>query len=198
MPFDQGKSVMKISSTPSLKFCSAIIMMLSLSACQQEQIADNAEPLLRPVRTITLTAADVTQSLEFTAVVDVASKADLSFKLAGELAQYFVKQGDKVVKGDVLAQLDDTDLKLALITAQANFDKASADFKRANKLIRTKFISQADFDLLKANASTTKAKLQTAKNNLSYTQITASFDGMIAKVYTDLYQEVNAKQAIVR
>jgi len=189
---------MKISSSSSLKYCSTFVMMLSLTACQHEQVEDKAEPLLRPVRTTVITSANVARSLEFPAVVDVASKADLSFKLAGELDRFFVVQGDKVSKGDVLAKLDDTDLKLSLATAQANNDKAEADFSRAKNLIKTKYISQAEFDQFKANAAATNAQLQTAKNNLSYTEIKASFDGVIAKVYKDLYQEVNAKEPIVR
>jgi RND family efflux transporter MFP subunit len=173
-------------------------MSLSLSACQQEQVSIKEEPLLRSVRTTTITSANVARTLEFPAVVDVASKADLSFKLAGELATFYVKQGDKVSKGDLLAKLDDTDLKLSLITAQANSYKADADFNRAKKLIKTKYISQTEFDQLKANASSTNAQLQTAINNLNYTKMTASFDGVIAKVYKDLYQEINAKEPVVR
>jgi len=189
---------MKVYPSPLLKFASALLLMLSLTACQQKQVAEKPEPLLRPVRTTIITSANVARSLEFPAVVDVASKADLSFKLAGELDKLHVIQGDKVSKGDVLAKLDDTDLKLGLITAQANSDKAEADFNRAKNLIKTKYISQAEFDQLKANAASTNAQLQTAINNLSYTEIKASFDGVIAKVYKDLYQEINAKEPIVR
>lgn len=180
----------------NLYICSAMLI-LSLSACKQDLAPIEHKPVLRPVRTLTVEAAQSTTTLTFTAVVDVKQKADLSFKLAGSLHRLLVKQGDKVYKGDVIAKLDDTDLKLNLITAQANFDKASADYKRAKNLIKTKFISQADFDQLNANASATKAQLQTAKNNLSYSEITASFDGMIAKVYTDIYQQLNAMQPVV-
>ncbi|WP_019028092.1 efflux RND transporter periplasmic adaptor subunit [Colwellia piezophila] len=189
---------MKTSPSTRLMFCSVIIVLVNLSACQQEQVIVDEEPLLRPVRTTIITSANVARSLEFPAVVDVVSKADLSFKLSGELAKFYVKQGDKVSKGDVLVKLDDTDLKLSLITTQANFDKAEADFNRAKKLIKTKFISQSEFDQLKANASATSAQLQTAKNNLAYTEIKASFNGMIAKVYKDLYQEITAKEPILR
>lgn len=51
-------------------------------------------------------------------------------------------------------------------------------------------------DKLKAQYSTGSTQLESAKNNLAYTNLKASFDGVIAKKYTENFQEVNAKQPI--
>ena len=186
------------------KFRNTIIGVLTvigasivLSACSGDKNKEPAEKQLRPVRTLTVEKADKSQTHEFTAVVDASKKADLSFKIAGEIIEFPINQGDNVKKGQVIAKLNDTDIKIQLDEARSGYDKAKADFTRAERLIKSNNISQSDFDQLKAQFNSAKAKLEGAENNLVYTELKASFDGVIAKKYTETFQEVNAKQAIV-
>ncbi len=172
-----------------------VITVLLITACT-EQAPEVKQPL-RPVRTITVTAPDLSRTHEFTAVVDASRKADLSFKISGELVEFLVNQGDDVVEGQVLARLDNADIKIQLKEAQSTFDKVKADYDRGKNLIRSKTISQADVDQLRAQFNSAKAKLDSAKNNLGYAELKASFDGVIAKKYTENFQEVNAKSPIV-
>ena len=175
----------------------AVVAMSFLSACEKpKQIT--VTPELRPVRTLMVETVDVSQALEFTAVVDAVNRADLAFKISGELTEFVVKQGDKVKKGDVIAKLDDTDLQIYVAEAQAHFDKAMADLSRANNLVKTNYISASEFDQIRTSAQSAKAQLASANNNLSYSTLRASFDGIIAKVYSKNYQEINAKEPMVR
>jgi len=81
--------------------------------------------------------------------------------------------------------------------AESSFNKSKADYDRAKNLIHSKTISQADFDKIRAQLNSASAKLDTATNNLEYTNLKASFDGVIAKKYTENFQEINAKSPIV-
>ena len=175
----------------------AILAMTFLNACDKTPQVET-EPELRPVRTLLLKAVDVSQALEFTAVVDALNRADLAFKISGNLTHFLVKQGDKVNKGDVIAKLDDTDLKIYVAEAQAHFDTAMADLTRAKNLVKTNYISASEFDQIRTKAQSAKAQLASANNNLDYSTLRASFDGVIAKVYSKNHQEVNAKEPIVR
>ena len=175
----------------------AIMAIGLLSACEKpKEMAE--KPQLRPVRTLVVQTLDVSQTLEFTAVVDAVNRADLAFKISGELTEFLVKQGDAVKKGDIIAKLDDSDLKIYLAEAQAHYDKGMADLTRAKNLLKTQYISASEFDQIRANAQSTRAQLATANNNLKYSVLTASFDGVIAKVYSKNHQEINAKERIVR
>lgn len=175
----------------------AFSAMALLSACEQPKEIES-KPQLRPVRTLVVQSVDVNQTLEFTAVVDAASRADLAFKISGKLITFVVKQGDKVNKGDIIAKLDDSDLQIYLAEAQAHYDKAMADLSRANKLLNTNYISAAEFDQIRTSAQSAKAQLASAQNNLNYSTLKASFDGIIAKVYSKNHQEITAKEPIVR
>lgn len=175
----------------------ALLATIFLSACEKTSQVE-AEPELRPVRTLLVKTVDVSQALEFTAVVDAVNRADLAFKISGNLTQLLVKQGDKVNKGDVIAKLDDTDLKIYVAEAQAHFDTAMADLTRAKNLVKTNYISASEFDQIRTKAQSAKAQLASANNNLDYSRLRASFEGVIAKVYSKNHQEINAKEPIVR
>ena len=170
--------------------------LMLLSSCSEPEKVVVEKPL-RPVRTITVSAPDLNRAHEFTAVVDASRKADLSFKVSGELIKFNFNQGENVKVGEVIAKLNDRDIKVQLNEAQSYFDKAKADFERAKNLIGTHAISQADFDQLKSQFTSAKAKLDIAKNNLEYTELKASFTGVIAKRYTDNFQEIRAGSAVV-
>lgn len=178
------------------KTLAAAILIAGLTACSEPQVEVEQEPQLRPVRTQVLSLNNVGPLQEFPAVVDAASTADLSFKVAGELTHLYVKQGERVNTGDVIAKLDDTDFKLALDDAQASFEKAEADFNRARQLITSGTISQADYDQLKSQFTSAKTKLANAKNNLAYTELKASFSGVLARTHVEQFEEVQAKQVI--
>ena len=167
-----------------------------LSGCSEPEPPQTKKPL-RPVRTMTVAVPDLSRAYEFTAVVDALRKADLSFKVSGELIEFNVNQGERVVKGQVIAKLNDRDLKVQQQDVKSSYQKATADYQRAKKLIRSKMISQVDFDQLKAQFNSAKAKLASANNNLEYTELKASFDGVIAKKYTENFQEIQAKSAVV-
>ncbi len=168
--------------------------MVSSCSDSNQQVLEKP---LRPVRTIKIELPDSGRVMQYAAVVDASQKADLSFKVSGELVEMLVKQGDEVKKGQVLARLNDKDIKLILSEAQSAFDKAKADYDRGNNLSERNVISKADMDKLKAQFSTGSTQLESAKNNLDYTNLIASFDGVIAKKYTENFQEVNAKQPIL-
>ena len=170
--------------------------LMLLSSCSEPEKVVVEKPL-RPVRTITVSAPDLNRAHEFTAVVDASRKADLSFKVSCELIRFNFNQGENVKVGEVIAKLNDRDIKVQLNEAQSYFDKAKADFERAKNLIGTHAISQADFDQLKSQFTSAKAKLDIAKNNLEYTELKASFTGVIAKRYIDNFQEIRAGSAVI-
>ncbi len=183
---------------PALHAAGMLIVGLAviLSGCGERAPVDVEKPL-RPVRTVTVSSPEATRLVEFTAVVDAARKADLSFKVSGELVRLLVKPGDQVVSGQLLAKLDDTDFRIQRDEAQSQFNKAKADFDRAQNLIRQQYISSADYDQLQSQYNSAKARLETASNNLRYTELYASFAGIIASKYTENFQEVSAKQPIL-
>ena len=180
------------SQSSKLLFASIFIWLIT--ACSQDGSLDVAEKKnVKPVRTMTV-ALGSTISKSFNGVVDAIKTAELGFRVSGELKSVKIKEGDSVKKGQVLASLDQTDFKISLSSAQAEFDRAKSEFDRAQSLIKQGAISRADFDKLKAQKSSAQAQLDSAKQNLKYTVLKAPFSGVIAKQYVSNFEKISSTE----
>ncbi|WP_243725209.1 efflux RND transporter periplasmic adaptor subunit [Candidatus Thiosymbion oneisti] len=173
----------------------ALFVPALLSACTENE-PTVAQAVSRPVKTALVQAPDVGGIRRFPARIDALHKAELAFRVAGTVQKLAVKEGDRVKKGQILATLDPTDYKIAVKDAQASFDRAQKDFKRAKELVKKGFISRSDYDAKEAAWKNTRAALERANQDLAYTRLKASFAGTIAKRYVEPFEEVQAKQAI--
>jgi len=159
-----------------------------LAAC--EKPVETFVAASRPVKTIVV-GGDITgDTRTFPAEVDAIQKADISFRVSGKIQKIFVKEGDEVKKGQVLAELDPTDFEITLKDRKASYSTAKANFDRAVELVEKGAISKVEHDNLRAQFHTAKANLQSAKQDLIYTKLKANFDGQIAKRYVENFEEV--------
>jgi RND family efflux transporter MFP subunit len=140
---------------------------------------------------------EVTIAAEFRPYVEVALHA----KVSGYVRKMNVDFGDQVKAGQLMATLEVPELQAELDNAQATEQKAQADYTNAH-LIYTRLqsvnkdhpnlVAQQDLDTAEANELTTAAAIAAAKANIekyqtmvSYTQITAPFDGVVTHRYAD-------------
>lgn len=112
----------------------------------------------------------------------------ISSDVSGEVVELYVKEGDEVKAGQILAKIDpdiyqsnvermnatlnNIKANLAnsgsrLLQAQAQFDNAKASFERNKQLFDQGAISQSDFDAAKSNFEVAKAEVSAAKQNVS-------------------------------
>lgn len=138
--------------------------------------------------------------LKFSGSLDPEWQAEIGSKVDGRLEKVFVKEGDRVTKGQVLAMLEaiDTDANLtsargSFMDAETNLKKAEMDYMRYAKLGESGAVSQAVVDNYRFARDNAKAKLESARGNLLSqqskavdTRIIAPNDGIVYKRY---YQE---------
>ena len=181
--------------TRKLSFAILILSsLLIISGC--EEPAQTFVASSRPVKTIIIGGDATSNTRQFPAVVDAIKKADISFRVNGQINKILVKEGDDVKKGQVLAELDPTDFKIKLKDRQASYDTAKANYDRAVSLVKKGAISKVDHDNIRAQYHTAKANLETAKQDLLYTKLKANFDGVIAKRHVENFEEVIFSQTI--
>ena len=179
------------------KLSFAILILSSLffiSGCEEPQQTIVASS--RPVKTIVIGGDATSDTRTFPAVVDAIKKADISFRVNGQIQKILVKEGDKVTTGQILAELDPTDFKITLKDRQASYDTAKANYDRAKSLVDKGAISKVDHDNIRAQYHTANANLESAKQDLIYTKLTANFDGIIAKRHVENFEEVIFSQTI--
>lgn len=156
-------------------------------------------------------------------VIKPAKLVSVGAQASGQIKSLNVKVGDKVVKGQSLAEIDDLTQRNALKGAQAslvslhaqrqakeaNLKNAQLTYDRQKKLVAGRAGAQSDLDAAIANLEVLKAEIEaldsdidkaniavdTAELNLGYTKITAPMDGIIVAIPVEEGQTLNAVQS---
>jgi HlyD family secretion protein len=131
-------------------------------------------------------------------------KAAVASKGTGRLVYLGVVEGDRVRAGQVIARIEDADVKAQLAQAQANLEVSRADLRDAeNSLARERFLldsgftsrasfdaAQARYERVKAGIAVAQATVQAAQVALENTVIRAPFDGTVLTKNADVGEVV--------
>ena len=169
--------------------------LLLLAACDGggEQKAVAPPPPPPAVQVATVGSQEVTPSVTFTGRVVAIDKVDLRARVEGFLEARHFTEGQQVKTGDLLFSIEQGQYQAAVSQAEATLARAQAalgnaelQLGRANELVKNKNIPQAtrddrqaERDAAAAEVAADQAALDTAKLNLSYTEITAPISGRI-------------------
>jgi len=187
----------------------ALALTLALAACSRPEPAP--EPV-RAVRTMTVSDDSAGGTHEFAAEVRARTESRLGFRVGGKMVSRAAELGQHVGAGQVLAQLDATDLKLSQDAAQAatraaqtNYELAAAEFKRYKELRDQGFISSIELERREATLKAQKAQLDQALaqasvqgNQAGYAALTATAAGVITAVEADPGTVLAAGTPVVR
>ena len=171
-----------------------ILSLMFLAACQSDAQSDgdanndasDAEkseedtPAI-PVETAVASRGDIYAMYSGTAPIEADAEAGVIAKVAGEIREILVEEGDDVISGQLLARLDGDRLRLELMQSEANLRKAQRDYQRNVDLKDKSLISTGDFEKIKYDMEALDASYNLAKLELSYTDIRAPIDGVIAE-----------------
>ncbi|MDP2794844.1 MAG: efflux RND transporter periplasmic adaptor subunit [Sulfurisoma sp.] len=122
----------------------------------------------------------------------------LGFRIGGKVIERLVDAGARVKAGQPLARLDPADAALQATQAEANRALAAAELKRTQDLRAKNFISQAALDAKETTAKAADAQAALAKNQSSYTTLSADAAGVVAAVLAEPGQVVAAGQGVFR
>ncbi len=194
------------------KFYPAAAMLAAailLTACSKP--VPPAEPI-RAVKVLTVGLEGMKSGAEFSGEVRPRVESRLGFRVGGKIIRRQAELGKRVRAGEVLAQLDPEDYKLAAkaaaaqkSAAQTNRDLALADFKRFKSLRDQNFISGAELERRDAAMKAAQAQLDQAQAQLTgqghqstYTSLVADVSGVITSIDAEPGQVVAAGTPVVR
>jgi membrane fusion protein (multidrug efflux system) len=122
---------------------------------------------------------------------------EISSRIAANVTAVKVDDNQLVKKGDVLVTLDPSEYQALVLAAQSNVDKAQADFKRQEPLVKIKAVSQEQLDAARSTRDTDIAQLALAELQVQYCTITAPADGYIGRKNVEVGNRVSAGQALM-
>lgn len=173
--------------------------------------------------TAEVTRGDIEDSVLATGDLEATKMVSVGAQVSGQVKKMYVKLGDQVKQGQLIAQIDSVrqtnDLKTAeaniknqqaqLTTKQATLAKAEAEYNRQKNMYAQDATSKADYDSalaafktaqadiasMNAQIEQSKLTLATSQENLGYTRIVAPMDGTVVAIVTEEGQTVNANQS---
>ncbi|MEZ5636965.1 MAG: efflux RND transporter periplasmic adaptor subunit [Burkholderiaceae bacterium] len=187
----------------------APLLAVVLTACSKPE--PQPEPV-RSVKLMTVQPGTMASETQYAGEVRARTELRLGFRVPGKLVRRQAQVGQRVKAGDVLAQLDPQDFKLAidavraqLAAAETNRDLAAAEFQRYKVLRAQNFISgaelerrQATLDAAHAQVAQARAQLDTQANQSNYTRLLATVPGVVTAVDAEPGQVVAVGTPVVR
>lgn len=183
----------------------AAALSLLLGACSNAPEADPRRLVL-----VTQPQSSGAASQVFAGEVRAREEVNLSFRVAGKIANRFVDAGARVQAGQILARLDDSDLALQSQAAEASVqalradrDLAAAELSRYRELVGKQLVSQSLYDSKKAQAQAAQSRYQQAvaqsrvsTNQAGYAVVRAPANGVISQRLAEAGQVVSAGQPV--
>ena len=180
-----------------------------LAACSPA--APPEEPI-RAVKVLTVGVNTFSSTHEYAGEVRAQVESRLGFRVGGKIIKRQAELGQRVKAGQVLAQLDPQDYKLAADAARAqlqaaatNRDLAAADFKRYKELKEQNFISGAELERRETTLKAAQAQYEQAQSQLavqgnqaSYASLVTDVAGVVTAVEAEPGQVVTAGTPVVR
>lgn len=173
--------------------------------------------------TTTVRQGNIENVIAATGKMDAIERVNVGAQVSGQLKKLYIRTGDNVHKGELIAEIDDqpqrSDLRNAeaalsvakadLETKQATLVRQEAQFKRLQQMLKMNLVSRQDFDtgaeawrIARAEQTAQQARVIQAQIevdkkqlDLSYTRIMAPMDGTVIAIITKQGQTVNAAQS---
>ncbi|MGB7906377.1 MAG: efflux RND transporter periplasmic adaptor subunit [Steroidobacteraceae bacterium] len=142
--------------------------------------AEAAKSATVPVEVQPLRRAEMVAVYSGTAPIEAHEEATVVAKVGGEVRQIFVEEGDAVKAGQVLARLDGDRLRLTLAQTDANLRKLERDYKRTLELAEKGLVPKSTAENTKYDLDALRAGYDSARLELSYTEIRAPINGVIS------------------
>ena len=150
-----------------------------------------------PVVVSRVVQMDVRQPVRMVGTVFPLRESIVACAIEGLVVEFPVKKGDYVKKGQELAKLRTTTLKIQLKGAKADEHLARIKYQRAKELYEGKTISHQELDEFETKLVAQEAVVEGVEDNIGKCTITAPFDGRITEESTEVGQWLKKGDSVI-
>jgi RND family efflux transporter MFP subunit len=189
-----------------------VIAVLAVAAMVWARtVGKSGDDPYRDAQIVRVTRRDISTAVKATGVVKpmIGAEVRVGSRVSGVVRRLYVRVGDAVTQGQLLAELDARDLEArrgeaaaALEIAEANLRYASADLRRKGELRSEQLIAPSEMDLARQafavadrQCAQARANLDYATTQLGYARIVAPIAGVVESVTTQEGETVAASLA---
>ena len=161
---------------------------------------------LAPVQAATAVEGEVPRYLSGLGTITAANTVTVRSRVDGQLMALHFQEGQQVKAGDLLAEIDPSQFKVALAQAQGQLAKdkatlanAQRDLARYQQLVKTNLVSRQELDAQQALVSESQgtikadeASVASAQLQLDWSRITAPIDGRVGLKQVDIGNQISS------
>lgn len=177
---------MKLKTTTPILLSALMLLM----ACSEQQAPEaEVEEVIRRVnvRTEAIEPSEFASYLRLVGTVETSDDIQIYAEVSGELEDYFINEGDRVTKDQVIAKIDDTKLLQTKAQLVAATEQAKENYERLKKIYEEENIgSEINYLNAKYAYEQSQAQLNSIEVDLGATEVKAPFAG---KVETFIVEE---------
>jgi RND family efflux transporter MFP subunit len=162
------------------KLALPLVLVGVLSACGAEEEVKEEEKYAVPVETTTVIQGDVSSFYSTTATLEAPQEANVVTRISGLIENIKVEEGDRVVKGQLLAVIDAKRQKYELARSQAEVEIIEQELNRLKKMSNQEFFSADSMAKLEYNLQAAIAKRDLAALQVQESLIRSPIEGVIA------------------
>jgi RND family efflux transporter MFP subunit len=169
--------------------------VMAIAACKPSTPPESPKATL--VRTVAAVSGSASPALSASGVIVNKDEAKLSFKVGGVIKRIAVNAGDRVRKGQRLAEVELTEIQAQVVQARELAEQAARDLGRGERLYAEQVIPLEQLQQLRTQASVANSRLAATRFNEDYSSIVAPQDGTILKKLAEERELAAAGQPIL-
>jgi membrane fusion protein (multidrug efflux system) len=162
-----------------LKIVIPIVGGIFTFQCSNSQAGGRYSMPPTPVETAVVTTRLVSDKFEAIGTIEAEKEITVVSEIDASVLSVPFKEGQKIVRGSLIAQLDTLQLAAELYRVSALLDQSRSNYERIKAVVEQAAGSQQDLDDAAAALKVAKANLQLAKARFAKTRIIAPFSGII-------------------
>lgn len=173
-----------------------VTSFLLTSSCNH--LVRQKDPRVVLVRAIEVHGSNLTNRHEYVGTIEEASSSDLSFSTAGRVTHIYVKNGQHVQKGALLASVDKTTATSSYKAAQATLEQARDGYNRAKQVHDQGSLPEVRWVEVQATLQKAEAACEIARKNLDDCDLFAPHDGTVDNRQVERGTSVTPFQPVMR
>ncbi len=151
-----------------------------------------------PVEVVEILPGEISAFIETNGTLEAEREVDIVARAGGPLVALHTEEGMQVKAGELLAQIDEAEPRAQVEIAKVALQDAELVHNRAKASLENAVVSQEVYDAALSALESARAQLVGNEIQLSYTQITAPFDGLIIQRAVKFGETVTVGQQLFR
>jgi membrane fusion protein (multidrug efflux system) len=149
-----------------------------------------------PVQVAPVKKGEISIYIMQTTTIEAMRQVDILAKVSGQVIKLPAEEGILVKTGDLLAKLEEDELRINFMQTQVAMETDKAMLARAKNMLEKDLIAEEAYETTRLQFESSNAAFEAARLQLEYTNIRAPFSGIVTARNIELGQRVNVNEAL--